>query len=268
MRIRIIFVAIAALIAAAHAADVPQGPSFSCAHVTSTVNKLICATPALQALDRELATVFDNMKGQPGIDQKVLRTNEDRWLAALRRECADVACIKAQYEERLAMLKFMSANQASPAAAGETRPFVAPASVWSDAQSRIGRPCARVFADGSPFDGYSTAKGAGPVTLNGAYVVVRERAGASLAFLLAVPGNDLSKCRVADAVALPAGATLLSCTVPDPQSATPLSAGVGVRAKGKMRAYWSVEAGKLEREPLSVLGWKDKLRCREPETAE
>ncbi len=30
------------------------GPSFSCAHVTSQVNKLICGTPELSRLDRQL----------------------------------------------------------------------------------------------------------------------------------------------------------------------------------------------------------------------
>ena len=48
-------------------------PSFDCAKVTSAVNKLICTSPELSALDAKLARDFDNTKFQAGIDAKALR---------------------------------------------------------------------------------------------------------------------------------------------------------------------------------------------------
>ena len=47
----------------AHAAP---GPSFDCARVTSQVNRTICASPELSALDRQLADHYRVLLAQSG----------------------------------------------------------------------------------------------------------------------------------------------------------------------------------------------------------
>jgi hypothetical protein len=97
--------------------------------------------------------------------------------------------------------------------------------------------------------------------------------GGRFILLFVAPGDDVRKCRVADAVALPPPATreaFLSCQVPDGQQATPDSIGVGLRQLGAKTQtyYWETDltAGKLVRQPLAVLGWDHSLRCTYPET--
>jgi len=258
-----------ALATAAFAQDQPTGPSFSCAHVTSQVNKLICASPALSALDRQLATVFNNMRGQP-LDQTKLQSDENAWLASMRRDCTDEACVQRKYEERLAALRDQSLRVASPAVYEETRPFPAPAAAMAQAQALVGKPCAyRENVAGPIVPGFEGASRFLPVTLAGGVIVVREKDGARFAFLTFSPPGQ-SGCEIRDVVALPQSASgdrFLQCSSLDPQLS-----GFGVRnaTTHALDAFWSVdgETHKINRVPMGVLGIAKAVKCQQPETGE
>jgi uncharacterized protein YecT (DUF1311 family) len=241
------------------------GPSFSCAHVTSEVNKLICASPTLSALDRELANVFTNMQGQP-IDQKKLQQEEKLWLSNLLRDCQDPACIQARYQARIAELKEQSLKAASPVAYEETRPFPAPPALWAQAQALVGKSCEyQKDVVGPIIPGFRKVPRFLPVTLASGVTVVRESGTTRFAFLV-----ESSPCQVRDVVTLPASAVgdrFLQCSVSDPALT-----GFGIRNPQThgLDAFWSVDPAthKIERVPMGVLGIEKSVKCQQPETAE
>jgi uncharacterized protein len=247
-------------------AQEPSGPSFSCAHATSEVNKLICASADLSALDRELASVYGNMKGQPGIDMKAVQRDEDSWLKDLHNRCGDFACIRAAYESRIAVLRDQSRQAASPAAYDETRDFPAPAAALAAARAAIGKACTVDVGKGAPaFAGFTAPPPNLPIVSKGATVVIRESGGTRFAFLLATP--LAGGCTVSDVAVLPPvqrGDAVLQCAIADPPSH-----GFGVRrAGGVLAGDWEVDTDlqRFDRVALGVLGVKP--RCQEPETGE
>jgi len=257
------------LAAAAHAAT---GPSFDCARVTSTVNKMICASPELSARDRELADHYRALLGQPGTDAAALQKEELEWLHQVRDRCPDTACIAQAYSVWDAVLQARSKRMASPAASAETQPFMVDPALMLDARSMLGKPCAS--GEDVPREaGYLPVAGSLPVVSSGSVVLVRRRIGADFAFLL---DTRRGACRMVDVVALPPHAqagNLLQCMVPpNDGTATPLSVGVGLRRPGQKApmAYWEVDVahGQFIRQPLGVLGWAQSVRCQEPEVGD
>lgn len=254
-----------ALASLAHAAT---GPSFDCARVTGRVTKMICASPDLSARDRTLAEHYQALLGQPGIDAAELQRDETRWLREVRDVCPDVDCVARAYDVWDALLVARSRRTASPAAEGETRPFVVDPALMIDARALRGKPCAP--GEDVPRDaGYLPVPGSLPVINKDSVVLSRQRIGAEFAVLL----DTRRGCRMVDVVALPPRAQagpLLQCVVPSRDgSATPLSNGIGLRPRGQkaLLAYWEIdiENGVLRRQPLGVLGWGETIRCRQPE---
>jgi uncharacterized protein YecT (DUF1311 family) len=261
--------AIAAALLPAWAGE--PGPSFDCGRVSSQVNRMICASPALSALDRELALQFNNLRGQPAIDKPALEREESTWVREVKNACADAECLARVYRQRIAELRQRSQHAASPAAAEETQPFQVEAVLWLEAQRLRGNACEL----GPRFlskEGYTAVPGGLPVVGNGSVVYPRRRRGADFAFLVATSAG----CKVLDVVALPppsqAGRLEQCYVLSDDDSATPRSVGIGVRSKDRKigRAYWEVDLaqGRLVRQPLSVLGWSEALRCQQPESGE
>jgi len=253
-------------------ADGTPGPSFDCSKAHSQVNRLICATPELAAIDRKLGDDFNNTKYQAGIDAKALQSSENQWLRQVRNSCADVACLRRAYAARDAAILDQSLRAASPAAYAETRPFPVDPPAWAEAQSYLGKPCEN-GEDLPAAAGYAPIPGYLPVIGSDAVVVLRGKGGAAFAFLL---DTRNSGCHVADVVTLPprqSADTLLQCHVPaDQGSSAPQSTGFGIRRTGqsKLIAYWEVrgEDAKLLRQPLDLLGWSQAIRCVQPETGE
>lgn len=252
-------------------AEESGGPSFDCSRVTSTVNKLICATPELAALDRELAGVFQNMTGQAAFDAKALRREEDAWLADMRNRCTEIGCIRAAYQQRLAVLRERSLRAASPAAYAETKPFPVPAALMEEAQGLVGKACNFGFMKPDPeLPGFVPSKGMVPVIDQSFLVVPRDKAGSRFAFLFGTSADDQS-CGILDVVALPApqpGDQFLRCTLDrwDPDH------GFGYRRAGHktVEAYWVIDrkAQKIQRVAIGVLGDPGAVRCTEPEWGE
>jgi hypothetical protein len=256
------------LFAAGGAAAPESGPSFSCVHVTSKVNKLICSSPKLSALDRQLAMLFNNMQGQP-LDQTKLRHDEDRWLGALQRDCSEAACVQTRYEKRIATLKEESLTVASPAAYEQTRPFPAPEPLWKAARAMLGRSCTYAANVAGPMiPEFTRPVRFLPVILSGGVTVVAERHGVRFAFLTMTADNGA--CEIEDVVALPASTVpdrFLQCSNIDPQIS-----GFGVRnlVTHRLDAFWEVSAEqhKLIRIPMGVLAIEKSVRCQTPETGE
>ena len=93
------------------------GPSFDCARVTSQVNRTICASPALSALDRQLADHYRVLLAQSGDEAAALQREEVKWLHEVRDPCPDAACIEQAYAVWDAVLVARSRRLAGAASA-------------------------------------------------------------------------------------------------------------------------------------------------------
>ena len=74
------------------------GPSFDCAKASRRAERLVCATPALAKLDKELARDYRQARSATQ-DVEALAREQRRWLAR-RDRCSDVGCLRASYEDR------------------------------------------------------------------------------------------------------------------------------------------------------------------------
>jgi len=246
-----------------------SGPSFDCGRVHSGINKLICATPDIAALDRKLAADFNNAKYQGGSDGSTLQAAEDAWLRDIRNKCADATCLRNAYQARDAKILDDSLRAASPASYADTRPFPVDPATWSEARSFVGQSCSS-----NPRDihiarpGFSTPKGflviIGP---GGFFVEALEKNATRFAFLVRVAGTS-GACTIRDVAALPPpdkANAYLQCSIDD------IGMGPGMRRAGKsdVVAFWTIDAEKsaLQRQPVNVLG-QGTIRCQQPESGE
>jgi uncharacterized protein len=246
-----------------------SGPSFDCRRVHSSVNKLICATPDIAALDRKLANDFNNAKYQGGSDGKALQAAEDAWLRDVRNKCADAICLRSAYQARDAEVLDDSLRAASSATYADTLPFPVDRTVWSEVRSFVGQSCSANSHDlHIARSGFSTLKGfltiVGP---GGFFVEALEKNGARFAFLVQV-ADASGACTIRDVVVLPAPDKVnayLQCNIED------VGMGPGMRRTGKsdVVAFWTIDAQKsaLQRQPVNVLG-QGTIRCRQPESGD
>ena len=78
--------------------------SFDCTKASTVVEKAICATPRLSALDEELAATYAAVRKNPAV-----REGQRRWLVEERDACEDgEGCIEAAYLVRIATLRLAS----------------------------------------------------------------------------------------------------------------------------------------------------------------
>lgn len=239
-------------------------PSFNCRLAKTVAETLVCTAPALAALDRELANVFNNTVHQGGIDGKKLRREEEVWVAHVRDACVDVRCVGDAYEDRLETLRDQSLRAASLAVYEATRPFKVSDKSIRAARARIGSTCSR----SGDIPGFDSVAGFLPILFNGYVVYARRIEEDRFAFLVKL--DALSTCVVSDVVSLPSASaanSFLSCGGPDVPSP-----GVGLRSVGNraLLAYWFVDlaSGKFQRQPMDVLDADRSTRCREPENGE
>ncbi len=82
-----------------------SNPSFNCRRATSQVNRMICASDALAALDRETAALFVTVRDRA--DPHIRDALEDSRVDFLnrRQRCSSEACIARVYEDRIADLE-------------------------------------------------------------------------------------------------------------------------------------------------------------------
>ena len=81
-----------------------SSPSFDCADVTSRVNRMICASPQLAALDRQLAARQAEVASQlDAEDRDDLEHSRTEFLGH-KLQCDDEDCIARAYDDRMAEL--------------------------------------------------------------------------------------------------------------------------------------------------------------------
>ncbi len=95
-----------------------QAASFDCAKAATVVEKTICGDAGLSRLDEALGESYAEALAQAA-DPAALKSEQRAWLRETRDACADVACLKAVYEVRIAVLAI-----AGEAAAGVGKPLV------------------------------------------------------------------------------------------------------------------------------------------------
>jgi uncharacterized protein len=100
--LRLLCLALLALPVAAGAA------SFDCAKAHTRVEKLICASPELGALDERLAAAFKAIGPEPEGNEwgrwAPRVDDQRRWLREVRDRCRDAACLRSAYLARVDVL--------------------------------------------------------------------------------------------------------------------------------------------------------------------
>lgn len=93
-----------------------QGPSFDCGQAEGAVEELICTSPELSALDRELTRLFDLVATGPNMTDtlfKGIQAYQRGWIKG-RDDCwktTDVtACVQQAYATRIAQLRTAHAD--------------------------------------------------------------------------------------------------------------------------------------------------------------
>jgi uncharacterized protein YecT (DUF1311 family) len=115
------------LLAACLLAGPATAASFDCAKARTNVEKLVCASTELGALDERLAATFKAIgpepEGDPGWGHWAPRVDDQRrWLSDVRNACRDAACLRAAYIARIGVLQHWHAPaKADAGVAGQYR---------------------------------------------------------------------------------------------------------------------------------------------------
>lgn len=104
--IRAALLPVAMFVLDAHA---QTGPSFKCsANLSSSIETLICASEALSAIDRQMASTYSAALKKAGSQAKMLKAEQRGWIKG-RNDCwkADdkQACVRDSYKQRLVELQ-------------------------------------------------------------------------------------------------------------------------------------------------------------------
>jgi uncharacterized protein YecT (DUF1311 family) len=85
-------------------------PSFDCAKASSGPERLICGTPALAALDVELAQSYKRQMGLTN-DKSQLKAAEIEWRTTVRDACSASSCMEQAYRSRIDELDAVGGRQ-------------------------------------------------------------------------------------------------------------------------------------------------------------
>jgi TonB family protein len=83
--------------------------SFDCARAASKLERLVCSTAESAQTDRKMAEAYTQALAQSD-DKNLLITSQREWLAGLRRQCEDAACVTLANIKRTAALQKMRAE--------------------------------------------------------------------------------------------------------------------------------------------------------------
>ena len=84
-------------------------PSFDCRKATSSVERSICISPELSALDRQLAQAFAAASTRT-TDKVGLRKDQNKWRTTIRDKCRTGECIADAYGPRTRALSVTAEN--------------------------------------------------------------------------------------------------------------------------------------------------------------
>ncbi len=79
---------------------VAAAPSFDCMKATTDVERLICATPSVAALDVKLSGAYRRLLGL-GEDRAALKREQVSWLKVKRNVCESAECLRSEYQSRV-----------------------------------------------------------------------------------------------------------------------------------------------------------------------
>lgn len=103
-------------IEAAHAAG------FDCTAAKTHVEHLICTEPSLSKLDDQVKELYDKIQaetagrdGETGEWRDPVAKEQTQWRTTVRDRCADAACLKSAYVDRIAAMKKNWAEALGPA---------------------------------------------------------------------------------------------------------------------------------------------------------
>ena len=85
-------------------ANIASAQSFDCAKAQTRVEKMVCADRAIADLDEYLGRYYAAARAAVGTGASCLQSDQAQWLKATRDACADGACLKSAYLNRLAEL--------------------------------------------------------------------------------------------------------------------------------------------------------------------
>ena len=80
-------------------------PSFNCRYAKTATEKMVCASPALAAKDRQMASIYyAAMADADAGTRRHLRRSRDAFLAT-RERCGSESCVRAAYDSRIAEIR-------------------------------------------------------------------------------------------------------------------------------------------------------------------
>jgi uncharacterized protein len=86
------------------AANMAAAQSFDCAKAQTRVEKMVCADRAIADLDEYLGRYYAASRAEIPAAASCLQADQAQWLKSTRDACADGACLKSAYLNRLAEL--------------------------------------------------------------------------------------------------------------------------------------------------------------------
>jgi len=94
---------------------IAQAASFDCGKASSKIEKLICGSPKLSALDDDLDKTYKAVQSNYSREEvQRLITEQRQWLKGTRNACGDEACLAQAYSSRIEAIKPVSGNAATP----------------------------------------------------------------------------------------------------------------------------------------------------------
>ncbi len=106
------------------ASPLTRAASFDCAKAKAPVEKMICSDPGLSELDGRLASAYRRALGLAP-NPEPLKAEQRFWLTE-RRKCADVACLRQAYRQRLTTLEAAAPPGKEVSYSFTTAPFINP----------------------------------------------------------------------------------------------------------------------------------------------
>lgn len=85
-------------------APIAAAQSFDCAKAQTRVEKMVCANRAIADLDEYLGRYYAAARAEMPGAAACLQSDQAQWLKSARDACADSACLKSAYLNRLAEL--------------------------------------------------------------------------------------------------------------------------------------------------------------------
>ena len=106
-------------------APLARAASFDCAKAKLPVEKMLCSDAALSDLDGRLASSYRRALALVS-NPELLKAEQRSWLTIERKKCADVACLRQAYQQRLTALEAVAPPGKEVSYSFTKAPFINP----------------------------------------------------------------------------------------------------------------------------------------------